>query len=102
VAELKKNLTPLPEPHEMNHCVDVFSKWRGNYFYIMQKYKSPNNGRYLSEGYETGLARLEYYGEGKFHLAYFRHTGQWWTISENITTEQAIDAILKDPWFEVF
>jgi len=26
VEELKKNLTPLPEPQKWNHCIDVFSK----------------------------------------------------------------------------
>jgi len=37
---LKKNLQPIPEPQILNHCVEIFSKWRGKFFYIMQKYKA--------------------------------------------------------------
>ncbi len=102
VEELKKNLTPLPEPQKYNHCVDIFSKWRGNYFYIMQKYKVGENG--IKDFFDAGIARLEFYGEGKFNLSYFRHTGKWEPLFmyNDITFETAREAILSDPMFQVY
>ena len=103
VEELKKNLTPLPEPQEWNHCIDVFSKWRGNYFYIMQKYKVGGENR-LKDFFDAGIARLEYYGEDRFNLSYFRHTGKWEPLFmyQDISFETAKKAILEDPMFQVF
>ena len=39
VEELKSNLQPLDEPQTYNQVVDITTKWRGNHFYIIQKYK---------------------------------------------------------------
>jgi hypothetical protein len=100
IQELKKHLKPLPVPQQFNQCVDVFSKWRGNQFYIMQKFKTGENA--IVDFFETGIARLEYYGEGKFNLAFFRYTGQWVALYEDISTEAAKKAILEDEWFQVF
>lgn len=102
IEELKKNIKPLPEPQEFNQCVDVFSKWRGNYFYIMQKYKTGEGG--IKDYFDIGLARLEFYGENRFNLAFFRHTGKWEPIFmyEDISFEEAKKAILEDPMFQVF
>jgi len=103
VEELKKNLQPLPEPQKWNHCIDVFSKWRGNYFYIMQKYKVGGENR-LKDFFDAGIARLEYYGEDRFNLSYFRHTGKWEPLFmyQDISFEEAKKAILKDSMFQVF
>lgn len=102
VESLKKHIQPLPEPQEYNHCIDVFSKWRGNYFYIMQKYKTGKNS--YTDYFDTGLARLEFYGEDRFNLSYFRHTGKWEPLFmyQDISFEEAQQAILKDPMFSVF
>ncbi len=103
VEELKKSLRPLPEPQKWNHCIDVFSKWRGNYFYIMQKYKVGGENR-LKDFFDAGIARLEYYGEDRFNLSYFRHTGKWEPLFmyQDISFEEAKKAILEDPMFQVF
>jgi hypothetical protein len=100
VEELKKNLRPLPEPQQFNHCIDVFSKWHRNYFYIMQKFKTGENS--YTDFFEAGIARLEYYGEAKFNVSFFRYTGQWVPIYENMSTEDVKKAILEDEWFQVF
>ncbi len=102
VEQLKKHLQPLPEPQVCNHCIDVFSKWRGNYFYIMQKYKVGENG--YKDFFDAGIARLEYYGENRFNLSYFRHTRKWKPLFmyRDISFEAAKKAILEDPMFEVF
>lgn len=102
IEELKKNLQPIPEPQEFNHCIDVFSKWRGNFFYIMQKYKTGKNSQ--TDFFDVGLARLEFYGDHGFNLSYFRHTGKWEPLFmyEKISLEEAHKAILTDPIFQVF
>jgi hypothetical protein len=102
VAELKKHIQPLPEPQEWNHCVDVFTKWHRNYFYIMQKYKTGKNA--IVDYFDTGLARVEFYGKDRFNLSYFRHTGQWEPLPmyHNISFEDAQKAILNDEWFMMF
>ena len=99
IEAIKKNLQPLPEPQEYNHCIDIFGKWRGNHYSIMQKFKTGKNA--MVEYFDVGLARLEYYGQDRFNLAYFRHTGQWFTIFENISTEDAKKTILEDTWFQM-
>ncbi|MFT4972984.1 MAG: hypothetical protein ACI9XO_004654 [Paraglaciecola sp.] len=102
IEELKQKLQPIPEPQKFNHCIDIFSKWRGNYFYIMQKYKVGEVG--IKPHFDIGLARLEFYGENCFNLAYFRHTGKWEPLFmyEEITFEEAKKAILEDGMFQVF
>lgn len=101
IEELKKQITPTPNPQKFNHCVDVVSNWRGNYFYIKQKFKRPEGeGR----DYEVGLARVEYQGPNSFNLAYFRHTGKWFPLwmYEDISLEEAKKAILGGHMFQVF
>lgn len=101
VQRLKQNLKPVPEPQEYNHCVDVLTKWRGNYFYLMQKYQCPPKG-YLASGFEAGIARLEFRDTDSFDLAYFRHNGKWWVVVEAQTLEACLKAVERDPWFQVF
>lgn len=100
IETLKTQLTPLPEPQQFNHCIDVFSKWQGKHFYIMQKYKAGTNA--ITEFFDVGLARLEYQGVDKFKLAYFRHTGQWFTIAENMPAKACQEMILDGDMFSVF
>lgn len=99
IEELKKRHPPILEPQDFNHCIDYFSKWRGNFFYIMQKYKTGKNNR--TDFFDIGLARLEYYGENRFNLAYFRHTGKWepMFMYNDISYEEATKAILEDDMF---
>ena len=101
VETLKKQIPPLVEPQKFNQCVDIFTKWHGKYFYIMQLYKCPPNKGYSVENFEAGIARLEFMGDNGFNLAYFRHTGQWFTISQGISLEECKNSILNDPWFQV-
>jgi hypothetical protein len=100
IATLKTQLTPLPEPQQFNHCIDVFSKWQGKHFYIMQKYKAGTNA--ITEFFDVGLARMEYQGVDKFKLAYFRHTGQWAIISEYMSSKDCQEMILDGGMFSVF
>ncbi len=103
IEVLKKNLKPIPEPQLYNHCIDVFSKWRGNYLYIKQKFKVGGENRY-KDFFDTGIARLEYRGENRFNLSYYRHTGKWEPLYmyQDISFEEAKKAILEDSMFLVF
>ena len=101
IEALKKRLKPIPEPQRHSHCIDVFGSWRGNYFYIKQKYKTSEDDY---RGYfDLGLARLEFYDENQFNLAYFRHTGKWFPLwmYERISFEEAKKAILEEHMFQV-
>ena len=73
------HVKPPPKNPEFNYIEDIFTKWHGRYFYLMAKYASPGPNR-ISPFFEIGFARLEYIGGNRFDLAYFRHTGKWWSV----------------------
>jgi hypothetical protein len=99
VQQLKDTLPPLKEPQVFNQATDVFSKWRGSYFYVMCYYKCPKRPERIAEGFETGLARLAYKSPDCYDVAYFRHTGQWFTFLFDLTLEQALDEVQKNSLF---
>ncbi|MBN1106787.1 MAG: hypothetical protein JXL84_25515 [Deltaproteobacteria bacterium] len=70
---------PPPKDPRYNYIVDLYTKWRGRYFYFMAKYASPGPNR-IAPFFEVGFARMEHAGMGRFHLSYFRHTGTWWQV----------------------
>lgn len=98
-----ENLQPIPEPQQFNHLVDIYGKWNRNFYYIYQTYKCTPEGS-TRDKFDVGFARMRYVGNEKFDLAYFRHTGQWWDLpqSTGLTTEEAIESIHTDPWFQMF
>ena len=104
IEELKNGLKPLEVPQEMNQIVDFTTKWRGNNFYIIQKFKCPEDGNYTKEGFDAPLARLEFYGLDKFNISVQQYNGQWMELPmfANSTTEEAIQAIKTDNWFDIF
>ncbi len=101
IEYLKSNLQPLEEPQTSNQVVDIETKWRGNQFYIIQKYKCPTDGNYIKEGFDAPLVRLEFYGVDRFNVFVQRHNGQWMELPmyANSTTAQVIEAIKTDDWF---
>ncbi len=101
IEMLKKQIPLLKEPQEYNQCIDIFTKWHSNFFYIIQQNKCPPNKGYMVENFETGIARLEFMGDNGFNLAYFRHTGLWFTISQGISLEDCQKSILNDSWFQI-
>ena len=62
------------------HCVDVQWKWYRHFIHFKALYKDGRPNAREAQ-YESPITRLEYMNEGLFHLAYFRHTGEWWTIT---------------------
>jgi hypothetical protein len=86
------NLRPPPKRMNLNYLVDIYTKWRGRYFYFMAKYASPGPNR-IAPFFDIGFARLEYAGGELFNLAYFRHIGQWWQIGSGLKLEEALGRI---------
>lgn len=82
----------------------LFTKWHRSFIYICYncRLKDPEATRarlpefkrnMIKDVIEYQCARLEYIAPDRFHLAYFRHTGKWWTTDENITLKTALKKI---------
>src|SRR5260370_20957645 len=72
---------PPPKKAKFNYLVDIYCKWRGIYFYLILKYCCPGPDA-LMPFFEMGLARLQYAGQQRFNLAYFRHTWRWEELAQ--------------------
>ena len=88
-----------PEDTEWNYIVDMHTKWYRSYFYFCSKYRAPSPHA-ISEYFEEKFARLEYAENGRFNLAYMRHTDQWWEIAQGLTLEECLGMIREDPLFQ--
>jgi hypothetical protein len=98
-AELKPAyVQPPPKNPRWNYIVDIFTKWRGRYFYLMARYACPGPNA-VSPFFETGFARLEYLRNGHFNVAYMRHTGEWWQVRTDMALASALLAIRSEPIF---
>ena len=94
---LKANfIKPPPADTQWNYIVDIYTKWYRNYFYFCSKYHCPGPTA-MTESFEAKFARLEYVGNGKFNVAYMRHTEQWWEIFQDLSLDQCLEAIHNIP-----
>ena len=93
-----KHVKPPPRNPRFNYIEDVFTKWRGRYFYFTAKYASPAPDC-ISPFIEVGFARLELIGDNRFDLAYFRHTGKWWPVFSGLTVDEALDLVISEGLF---
>jgi len=66
-----------PKGYPFNYIVNLYTKWRGKYFYFCATYACPDP-RALPPSFEGYFTRLEYVGNHRFNLAYMRHTGKFW------------------------
>jgi hypothetical protein len=87
-----RHIQPPPKKAEFNYLVDIYSKWRGPFFYFCSKYCSPAPHA-VSPSFESKFARLQYAGDGRFNLAYCRHTGQWWEVAQLLSLEECLARI---------
>jgi hypothetical protein len=94
---LKSNfIKEPPKDQRWNYLVDIFTKWHQRYFYFCSTWRSPGPNA-ISEYFEIKFARLEYAGDDKFHIAFMRHTGQWWEIFQDFTLDECIEEIRTKP-----
>ena len=47
----------------------------------------------VSPSFESRFARLQYAGDERFNLSYFRHTGQWWEVAQLLSLEKCLARI---------
>jgi hypothetical protein len=87
-----RHIQPPPKKKRFNYLVDIHSKWRGPFFYFCSQYCSPGPNA-LSASFESGFARLQYVGSGRFNLAYFRHTGEWQEIAQLLSLKECLSWI---------
>jgi len=87
-----RHIQPAPEKPQFNYLVDIYSRWRGPFFYFCSKYCCPGAGC-LSPFFESGFARLQYAGDVRFNLAYFRHTGQWQEVAQMLSLDECLSWI---------
>ncbi len=96
---LPKHVKPPPKNPKFNYIEDIFTKWHGRYFYFMAKYACPGPNR-VSPFFEVGFARLEFIGENRFDLAYFRHTGKWWPVFSGLPVDEALNLVRSEGLFD--
>ena len=84
-----------PKGYKFNYIVNLYTKWRGNYFYFCATYACPGP-RAISPSFESYFTRLEYIGNKRFNLAYMRHTGKWWQIERRLSLAECFEAIRKN------
>ncbi len=93
-----ENVLPPPENPEFNYIVDIYSKWYRSFFYFCAKYACPGPHA-ISSYFEYKFARLAYMSNGRFNVAFMRHTNRWFEIYTDLTLEEALEAISNDPFF---
>ena len=100
VKEMLKpaHIKPAPEDTRFNYLVDIYSKWHGSYFYFCAKYHAPDPDA-ITPFFEAKFARLEYIGNGRFNLAYMRHTGKWVEVYTDLSAEECLTFIKDEPVF---
>lgn len=93
-----KYVEPPPKNPTSNYVTDIGCKWHGRFFYLFATFACPGPNA-ISPFFESKFARFEYLGEGKFSVAFFRHTEEWFTIFSDLTIERCLETVRDDPWF---
>jgi hypothetical protein len=87
-----------PKGHQLNYLTDITIQWLGSKCYFISVYASPGPNA-LSPSFETKFARMEYIGDGKFALAFMRHTGQRVELYDALSVDECLKAVRDDLWF---
>ena len=84
-------------PGPFNYPIAVFSGWRGKAFYLNVRYRAQS--RRLEEDFVVRQTRMTLTGFGRFDLAYFRHTGKWFTVYRGLTADECFQEIEQNEIF---
>ena len=87
---LRPRFLPEVRPTEFNYCVEIFGKWHGTKYRLLQRFRNDRPDRYSEREFISPFARLEYVGRDLFDLSYFRHTQQWWPVDRGVTLDEAL------------
>jgi len=99
VEEFKqKYINPNPDK-QSNYTVDIYTKWYQNYLYFCEKCKSEAENR-IADEFEDKFVRLTYIKKDCYQFSYFRHTGKWWLVEENLTLEKCFEMMRENSNFQ--
>ena len=79
------------DPGPFNFPIAVYSEWRGRAFYLCARYRAPT--RKPEDDFVVRHTRMTLRGFGRFDLAYFRHTGKWFTVHRGLTAAECFEVI---------
>lgn len=94
-----KHVQPPPKDERFNYVTGITTKWLGSKCYFVSIYACPGPNA-ISPTFDAKFARMEYVGDGKFALAFMRHTGQWVELYEALSVDECLQAVRNDPWFQ--
>lgn len=98
IERFKKQFIKEDTDKRFNYITGIYTKWRGNYLYFCEKFKSEQPG-IIKQEFEENFVRLEYLGSDSFKLSYFRHTGQWFPVANNLSLNDCLEMIEDVPAF---
>jgi hypothetical protein len=87
-----KYIKPAPKKPLFNYPIDIWTKWHRSFFYFTSTWASPGPYK-IAPMFEFPFARMEYVGNGRFNLAYLRHTGKWWDIYKELSINQCLELV---------
>jgi len=91
-------IKPPPKEARFNYIIDIYTKWRKNCLYFRAKFACPGPNA-VSPSFEDSFARMAYMANGRFNLAYMRHTGKWQEVFTDLSLYEAFDEIRDQPFF---
>lgn len=88
--------TKIDQPNDnFNYKSNFYSKWYRSYFYLCCTYKSNRPNR-IADSFEDKFTRFEYIGDGKYNIAYFRHTGQWHNVYYDKSLNESFEIVKNE------
>jgi hypothetical protein len=92
---LKPRFRPYVIPTEFNYPIDIRGKWHGSKYRFWQRYRS---GYEDNRGWEfdAPFVRLDWIAPDRFDVMWHRHTGQWWRVHQNLSLNEAFDAMTSN------
>jgi hypothetical protein len=100
IVELFKNQYIKKDPDKrFDYLMDIYAKWYGNYLYFCEKFKSEHPDRIRDE-YEVKFVRLERTGNDRYNFSYYRHTGQWFLVTNDLTLKECLEMMQANPSFQ--
>ena len=79
------------DPGPFNYPIAVFPEWRGKSFYLCARFRA--HTRRAEDDFVVRHVRMTLTGFGRFDLAFFRHTGRWFTVHRNLTAAKCFREI---------
>ena len=92
------NQAEAAQKHGFNYVVEIYTTWRGRYFYFCARYCSPRQEE-EDVFFEVRTTRMEYIGDRRFNLAYMRHTGKWQEVFHGLSLEEGLATIESEELF---